>query len=163
MKFINNYLEEGILILIYTSMLLIATAQVFFRYVINLSLSWSQDLLTYLLIWSVFVGISLAIKRGKHIKVELAYIILPKKFQYPLRLYANGIFILFCSFISYYSILKIHKLLFINPQISESTGLAIWIIQASVPFGLLLSIVRLIQDSYRIIKNHSNGGEKICP
>lgn len=68
LKLLDEHVEEWILIVTYTAMLIIASAQVFFRYVINYSISWSQDLLTYMLIWSVFIGISLAVKKRKHIK-----------------------------------------------------------------------------------------------
>lgn len=161
LKLINDHIEEYLLVIIYTVMLLIATAQVFFRYVINLSISWSQDLLTYLLIWSVFIGISLAVKKRKHIKVELAFIILPPKFQYHLKVFSNMAFIAFGLVISYFSMIKIHKLIFINPQISESTGLSMWIIQIAVPFGLMLSVFRLIQDTIKLRK-HYKGGDESC-
>ncbi len=144
---LNDHIEEWLLVFTYTAMLLIATAQVFFRYVVNFSISWSQDLLTYMLIWSVFIGISLAIKKRKHIKVELAYVILSEEKQFYLKVFSNMVFAVFCLLISYYSMVKIHKLIFVNPQISESTGLSMWLIQAAVPFGFLLSTFRLVQDT----------------
>lgn len=155
MKFLNlldEHLEEWILICTYTAMLFIATAQVFFRYVVNFSISWSQDLLTYMLIWSVFIGISLAVKKRKHIKVELAYVLVSEKNQFYLKIFSNVIFMLFCTLISVYSLEKVYKLIFINPQISESTGLSIWLIQIAVPIGLILSIYRLVQDTILLFK-----------
>lgn len=147
LKLLDEHIEEWILTITYTAMLIIASAQVFFRYVINYSISWSQDLLTYMLIWSVFIGISLAVKKRKHIKVELAYVILSEKKQFYLKVLSNIIFIVFCAIICYFSLHKIYKLIFVNPQISESTGLQMWTIQIAVPFGFLLSIYRLIVDT----------------
>ncbi|SHJ27737.1 TRAP-type C4-dicarboxylate transport system, small permease component [Geosporobacter subterraneus DSM 17957] len=152
LKLLHEHIEEWILIATYTAMLVIATAQVFFRYVINLSLSWSQDLLTYMLIWSVFIGISLAVKKRKHIKVELAFVILSEKMQFYLKILSNLVFMLFCGIFSYYSLLKVYKLIFVNPQISESTGLPMWMIQIAVPFGFVLSIYRLIIDTKLLFK-----------
>lgn len=152
LKLLDEHIEEWILIATYTAMLVIATAQVFFRYVINLSLSWSQDLLTYMLIWSVFIGISLAVKKRKHIKVELAFVILSEKMQFYLKILSNLVFMLFCGIFSYYSLLKVYKLIFVNPQISESTGLPMWMIQIAVPFGFVLSIYRLIIDTKLLFK-----------
>ena len=151
-KLLDEHIEEWILIAIYTAMLIIATAQIVFRYVINSSLSWSQDLLTFMLIWSVFIGISLAVKRRKHIKVELAFSILPEKTQLFLKVLSNIVFMVFCSIISYFSFAKVYKLMFINPQISESTGLSMWMIQIAVPLGFALSIYRLIVDTKLLIK-----------
>lgn len=163
LKKINDNLEEWILKITYFAMLIIATAQVFFRYVINYSISWSQDLLTYMLIWSVFVGISLAVKRRKHIKVELAFILFSKKKQFVLKVFSNLAFMVFCLIISYFSMIKIYKLIFVNQQISESTGLPMWIIQVSVPIGLLLSLYRLITDTKLLFKERKEelkGGEE---
>lgn len=152
LRLLNEHIEEWILIATYTAMLIIATAQIIFRYVINYSLSWSQDLLTFMLIWSVFIGISLAVKKRKHIKVELAFSILPEKMQFFLRVLSNIVFMVFCCIISYYSFAKVYKLIFISPQISESTGLSMWMIQIAVPLGFALSIYRLIVDTKLLFK-----------
>ena len=45
--------------------------QVFLRYVFSYSLSWSEEVARYLMIWVAFLGGSLALKRGLHIGVEL--------------------------------------------------------------------------------------------
>lgn len=157
LKLLDEHIEEWILIVTYTAMLIIATAQVFFRYVVNLSISWSQDLLTYMLIWSVFIGISLAVKKRKHIKVELAFVILSRKMQFYLKVLSNLVFMVFCGIFSYYSLIKVYKLIFINPQISESTGLSMWMIQIAVPFGFVLSIYRLIMDTKLLLKERTRG------
>ncbi len=158
LRWADEYIEECLLIITYTAMLVIATAQVFFRYVVNYSISWSQDLLTYMLIWSVFIGISLAVKKRKHIKVELAFVLLPEKSQFHLKVVSNMAFMLFCGIFSYFSIIKVYKLIFVLPQISESTGISMWMIQVAVPVGFLLSIYRLIQDTRLLIKEHAEGG-----
>lgn len=163
LKLLDDHLEEWLLTITYTLMLIIASAQVFFRYVVNYSISWSQDLLTYMFIWSVFIGISLAIKKRKHIKVELAYILLSKEKQFYLKVLSNLFFIIFCGIICYFSLQKIYKLIFVNPQISESTGLQMWIIQLAVPLGFLLSIYRLVIDTKLLFAERLNlekGGER---
>jgi len=163
LKLIDEHLEEWFLASIYVVMLFVATVQIIFRYVINKSLSWSQDTLIYLLIWSVFIGISLAIKKRKHIKVELAYSVLSEKAQLYLMVFSNIIFIIFCAIISYFSLMKVYKLIFINPQVSESTGLSMWMIQIAVPLGFLLSIYRLVVDTkilFKEVKEKEDGGIK---
>ena len=155
LKLLDEHIEEWILISTYTAMLLIASAQIFFRYVVNYSISWSQDLLTYMLIWSVFIGISLAVKKRRHIKVELAFVILSQKKQFYLKVLSNFIFMIFCGIFSYYSLIKVYKLIFVNPQISESTGLSMWMIQIAVPIGFALSIYRLIIDTKLLFKERT--------
>jgi TRAP-type C4-dicarboxylate transport system permease small subunit len=44
--------------------------QVFLRYVFSFSLSWSEEVARYLMIWVAFLGGSLALQKGLHIGVE---------------------------------------------------------------------------------------------
>jgi TRAP-type C4-dicarboxylate transport system permease small subunit len=45
--------------------------QVFLRYIFSYSLSWSEEVARYLMIWVAFLGGSLALKKGLHLGVEL--------------------------------------------------------------------------------------------
>jgi TRAP-type C4-dicarboxylate transport system permease small subunit len=53
------------------SMALVIGAQVFFRYVLNDSLFWSEELGRLILVWLTFLGASAAYKRGGHIGVDV--------------------------------------------------------------------------------------------
>ncbi len=52
-------------------MTLAVIVQVFLRYVFSFSLSWSEEVARYLMIWVAFLGGSLALQKGLHIGVEL--------------------------------------------------------------------------------------------
>ena len=51
-------------------MTIIIIVQVFLRYLFLYSLSWSEEVARYLMIWVSFLGASLAVKYGLHIGVE---------------------------------------------------------------------------------------------
>ena len=51
-------------------MTVIIIIQVFMRYIFLYSLSWSEEVARYLMIWVSFLGASLALKYGLHIGVE---------------------------------------------------------------------------------------------
>jgi len=51
-------------------MTLTVIVQVFLRYIFSFSLSWSEEVARYLMIWVAFLGGSLALKKGLHIGVE---------------------------------------------------------------------------------------------
>jgi TRAP-type transport system small permease protein len=46
------------------------TVQVFTRYLFNYPIIWVEELATYAFIWGTFVGASLGLKQGRHIKIE---------------------------------------------------------------------------------------------
>jgi len=58
------------LVAIVALMTIIIIIQVFLRYLFLYSLSWSEEVARYLMIWASFLGASLAVKYGLHIGVE---------------------------------------------------------------------------------------------
>jgi TRAP-type transport system small permease protein len=46
------------------------TFQVFTRYLFNRPIIWVEELATYSFIWGAFVGASLGLKYGRHVKIE---------------------------------------------------------------------------------------------
>lgn len=72
MKFfhwLDENLEETLLVLFLSCMTLVMGVQVFCRYLLNFSLSWSEEITRYLFIWSAFISISYCIKNGFRLKL----------------------------------------------------------------------------------------------
>jgi TRAP-type C4-dicarboxylate transport system permease small subunit len=65
-----NALCEVVLVLCGGGMALVIGVQVFFRYALNDSLFWSEELGRVLLVWLTFCGASVAYRRGAHIGVD---------------------------------------------------------------------------------------------
>ena len=57
----------------------ISALQVFFRYAIGQSLSWSEEALRYLMLWIAFLGMGLAYSRGEMVGMELLVSRLPRR------------------------------------------------------------------------------------
>lgn len=53
-RWLDDNLEEALLIALLVMMTLLMGLQVFSRYILNASLSWSEELTRYLFIWSGF-------------------------------------------------------------------------------------------------------------
>lgn len=66
-EFIIEHLATFLFILFFIAVLL----QVFFRYVLNLPLTWSEEAARYLNVWAVLLGAALAVKRSDHLRVDL--------------------------------------------------------------------------------------------
>ena len=58
LHWLDENLEEFILVVFLIAMTLIMGIQVFCRYVLGMSLSWSEELTRYLFIWSGFLSVS---------------------------------------------------------------------------------------------------------
>ena len=61
---------DKFLALLLGAIVLVMFAQVVFRYTLNNSLSWSEELAKYLFIWLTFLGAALCIRDRIHIGVE---------------------------------------------------------------------------------------------
>lgn len=72
-------LLEGLLITGMVGVVVLAVMQVFFRYVLSASLSWTEEALRYLMIWIAFAGIGLAYSRGELIGMDLLVSRLPTR------------------------------------------------------------------------------------
>lgn len=57
---------------------LLTLYQVFARYVLKSPLVWSEELTRYVMIWIVFLGTAIALRRGLLISVEIVQHIVPK-------------------------------------------------------------------------------------
>ena len=71
---IFGYLNRAFEILIFVLFLLIVIVggmQVFNRFVLNQSLSWSEEFMVYAHIWIIFLAIPVAYNRGSHIGMNL--------------------------------------------------------------------------------------------
>jgi TRAP-type C4-dicarboxylate transport system permease small subunit len=62
---------EGVLCVITSAVVVLIGAQVLFRYVLNHSLFWAEELGRILLVWITFLGASAAFRREGHMGVDL--------------------------------------------------------------------------------------------
>ena len=66
----DGALELGCILLILTTVVVTLT-QVFFRYALNASLSWPEELARWAFVWMVFVGMAIGVHRNSHIAIDL--------------------------------------------------------------------------------------------
>ena len=69
------------MVLILAVMLVVTSAGVFWRYVLNSGLVWADELSRFLLVWASFLGATLAVYRGAHISINVVYDRLSPKTQ----------------------------------------------------------------------------------
>jgi len=78
LKIINNSFLKIVIIFLMTSMVSIISVNVFFRYVLNFSLTFSAELAGYLMVWIAFLGTVTVYYNDDHIAVDLVEKILKK-------------------------------------------------------------------------------------
>jgi TRAP-type C4-dicarboxylate transport system permease small subunit len=94
---------ELIVAAIFAGMVLIGAWQVFSRFVLNMTPSWSEEIQIFGHIWLVFLAIPIAYRRGAHITVEAIRRVLAPWMNRALDLLNELLWIGFAVATAYYS------------------------------------------------------------
>jgi TRAP-type C4-dicarboxylate transport system permease small subunit len=125
---------------IVAAMTVIIIAQVFLRYLFLYSLSWSEEVARYLMIWASFLGASLAVKYGLHIGVEYVINRVPQGPRRAIGLAAK-IFIFF--FLVLFTVGGIQVAWALRHQDSPALLFSMFYAYLSVPAGGVFMMIQL--------------------
>jgi TRAP-type C4-dicarboxylate transport system permease small subunit len=155
-KKIWDHFEEYILVssLVFTVALIFI--QVIMRYVMQNSLSWSEELARYVFLWQIWLGASYAVKEHRHLKIEAFLNMLPKKAQKYGELLSLLIWFSFSVFLAYKGTELAHMLAK-RGQVSPAMRMPMAYAYASVPAGCALMAIRLISEIISFFKSLKEG------
>ena len=120
------------------SMAMVVAMQVFFRYVLNHSLFWSEELARFMLVWLSFLGASAAYKRGLHPGVDVLTSHLPPIVQKACTHLVHIVSLVLFTVMIVHGAAFAH---FIRAQISPALYLPKWTVFAVIPAsGLILFV-----------------------
>ncbi len=122
-------------------MTVIIINQVFMRYLFLYSLSWSEEVARYLMIWVSFLGASLALKYGFHIGVEFVINRIPEKMRGWVNLTAKLGTLLF---LIYFTIGGFRVSWAVRDQDSPALLFSMAYAYLSAPVGGLFMIIQLL-------------------
>lgn len=71
--------SEFFLGLVLLVMVFIVFSNVLSRYFLNISISWSEEISRFMLVWLVFLGAALAYEKDEHLSLDILMRYLPKK------------------------------------------------------------------------------------
>ncbi len=131
-------------------LVLVLAAQVFFRYVLHIGLSWSEEVSRFIFVWFVYISASLAAQRGSHIRVTLFARLLPVPERYVFLL-ADAIWIGFNAFVVAAGVLLISRTLQ-YPVYSTSLFLPLAYVYIVIPLAHALMILRIIERQWRAFR-----------
>ncbi len=144
LKWLDANLEEVILILLLICMVIIMGIQVFARYAMNQSLSWSEELTQYLFVWATFISISYCVKKRISIKIEQFINILTEQGKTLLRLMRHTLVFIFCIIMLPYCLTYVQQAIELNAT-SAALQIPMYYIQSAPLVGFLLLTIRVAQ------------------
>ena len=143
-RWLDNNVEKVICVTLLALMSIIIVVQVFFRYVLQNSLQWSEEIARYMFIWLIYIGISYGVKSDKHIAVDAVYSFLPKKVKPFYALIGYVIFLAFAIIVVYYGVLVTANIAG-SGQISNGAHVPMQYVYVAPVVGMILTIIRLVQ------------------
>ena len=144
MQWLNHNLEEFILVILLIGMTLIMGIQVFSRFVLNSSLSWTEELTRYLFIWSGFLSVSYCSKRCLSIKIEQFVALFPRKGKAIFKVVNHTFELIFFFYMIPFAYSYMMSAVS-SGQVSPACGIPMYYIQAAPLVSFILVAFRILQ------------------
>ena len=151
LKWLDDNLEQSLMVILLLFMSVIMIIQVIARYVFGNSLTWSEELTRYLFIWSGFLSVSFCIKKKISIRIDQVVNALPGKLSSIFKVIEKVIMLSFFCYMSFYAFDYFTQSV-ASGQVSPAIGIPMFLIQVSPFVGFVLAIVRLIQSLLAEVK-----------
>lgn len=129
-------------------MIILVFITVFTRYILNISYVALQELIMYFHAIIFMFGVSYALKEKSHVKIDIIYNSLNKKYQYYISMLGTIIFIIPTSlFITYSSMNMVLQSWSLLEGSSEAGGLdLIFILKSVIPITGFLIFIQALSD-----------------
>src|SRR5262245_30501437 len=143
---IEHHPEDWLAFAVFWSLAMIVFLQFFTRYVLNDSVSWTEEIARYGLIWVTFIGAVMVTRRNSHIAVVLLPNLLPARAGRLLLALVDLAVLGFLGLLAWFSVLIIGRM-----QVQRMTVVELpmsWV-YAAVVLGCCLMVVRQLQRVWR--------------
>ncbi len=133
----------------------IVILEVIFRYLLNHSLFWAEELARYILVWLTFLGATAAYHRKAHPGIDILTSKLGPRLRRANTLLVHCISLCLFGVMIYYGIAFSY---FVRLQITPALSLPKWIIFAVIPISGLLFVCHCLLFLMQDLKEGSRDG-----
>ena len=127
------------------SIALIVSTSIFFRYVLNNSITWSEEIAKYLMVWMVFVGAPVAMVQSRHIAIEMFPNLFRPRIRALIFLIVNLLIVLTMAFWTYRGFT--YTVGGMSQVMSSFDKIPLGVVFASIPFGSCIMMIISFQIS----------------
>jgi TRAP-type C4-dicarboxylate transport system permease small subunit len=160
-NWLNKSLEKTLICILLLAMVFCITAQLILRWT-GQNLSWTEEIARYCFVWLIWVASAEAVKLRKHIKVEILFVVIKKEhIKTLISIIANILFMVFCVVMAYFEVILLYKVGFVQHQVAPATQIPMALPEASVAVGLILMLIRLVQDTVLLIHEYKDKKKEV--
>ena len=138
-----SHWDSGLTVIFFIILLALLTMQVFLRYVINKSVSWSEEVSRWFFIWIIYLGCILGARGDKHIRVTVQLNRLPLMAQKIVLTLGDIVWIGFSVAMGFLGLQMVREM-FIYPIRSNTTGVNMFFVYAIIPVSFLMMAVWVV-------------------
>jgi TRAP-type C4-dicarboxylate transport system permease small subunit len=156
--YVWDHFEEILLVPALAFSTILIFAQVCTRAFGN-SISWSEELVRYLYVWETWLGVSYATKRGSQLRITMIRDKLSPKGQMVIEIFVTIVWLAFAAFVFYMGVRAIGQIAKFG-QVSSALRVPLKYCYLSIPVGMTMMSVRLIESSIKRFRPAKEGGDK---
>ena len=131
MRFLGLMMLAGVVINI---------ANVIGRYLYSAPIFWAEEILVYMMIWAVFIGLPAIVINNAHLRMDLFYAMMNPRLRRAVDWLA-ALVSLACGVFGVYYSWQVVTLLAANRQISVAAGAPMALVHAALPMGFALMLL----------------------
>ncbi|MGQ0664527.1 MAG: TRAP transporter small permease [Pseudomonadota bacterium] len=128
-------LANAVAVALTAAIIFILLAQIFFRYGLNISLVWSEEVATWCMVWVVYLGSISIMRRWEHVHVPLCIRFLPLALRPWVIVFAK---LATCVCVAIVAVYGVQSFLGRFHIVSQTTGISTGWIKLAVPVGAAL-------------------------
>lgn len=146
-RWLEESLEEIIMVIFLILMTVIMGIQVFSRYVLGTSLSWSEEITRYLFVWSGFLSVSYCTRKCISIKIEQFVASFSRKTKALIKVVNHTVEFSLFAYLLPYAWRYFQSSMF-SGQVSPACGIPMYVVQAAPLVSFVMVLIRIAQRWY---------------
>ncbi|MBM4763633.1 TRAP transporter small permease [Bacillus sp. B15-48] len=122
-------------------------------------ITWSEELIRFMLIWVTFIGISVCARNDEHFSIEFIPQLVRGKVKKGLMFVIYVLSLIFSVIFTWYSF-KLLQFTFGNGQLTPGLGVPFALIYGIIPLSGFLLIIRYVQQLIKCFSTNFDHNEK---
>lgn len=123
---------------------IIAVVAVILRYFFGIFLFWSEEAIIYLIIYSTFLGAVITLRHDEHVNVDIFGAFLRRRGKRVVGVLAAAITVVYLVCVGAFAWLLLFEP-FSTSTTTPSLKLPLWVVEAAVPIGFTLMLLRALE------------------
>ena len=153
MRWLKDNFERVLVTFITAFVAISLFLQVVSRYVMNFSITWTEEIATFGLMWITYFGAAIAVIQRRHIRITILSDLLPPRPRKIVDIFCNIAFLIFIGFISI-GLADMTEIAYRTNQVAAASRMPRFIVIGGIFVAFIMIMIRLIQDTLRHVAEY---------